>query len=158
MWLACAMFKVKVLQNCLLFLPQADLVTLSFLSSWLTVVGRDQEWAASPLHLRKRVWPACMTCWVPFKLSSGPLNFDPEQYPVRSRHPSSAQGRTAVSQQLTMVSATRPAGPVPALSEADGAAARAGPLLLLMASRELFSRLQPRWCGGRRGSSQSRVR
>lgn len=59
--------------------------------------------------------------------------------PVRSRHPSSAQGRTAVSQQLTMVSATRPAGPVPALSEADGAAARAGPLLLLLgAARALL--------------------
>lgn len=50
MWLACAMFKVKVLQNCLLFLPQADLVTLSLFSSLLTVAGRDHEWAASPLQ------------------------------------------------------------------------------------------------------------
>lgn len=38
-----------------------------------------------------------------------------------------------------MVSETRPAGPVPALSEADGAAARAGPLLLLLgAARALL--------------------
>lgn len=51
--------------------------------------------------------------------------------PVSSKQPSSAYGRTAVSQQLTMVSATRPAGPVPALYEADSAAARAGPLALL---------------------------
>lgn len=50
MWLACAMFKVRVLQNCLLFLPQADLVTLSLFSSLLTAAGRDHEWAASPLQ------------------------------------------------------------------------------------------------------------
>lgn len=39
--------------------------------------------------------------------------------PVRSRQPSSAHSRTPVSQQLTMVSATRPVRPVPALPAAD---------------------------------------
>lgn len=33
------------------------------------------------LHLRYSVWPACMTCWVPFKLSSGPFNFELELDP-----------------------------------------------------------------------------
>lgn len=33
------------------------------------------------LHLRYSVWPACITCWVPFKLSSGPFNFEPELDP-----------------------------------------------------------------------------
>lgn len=39
--------------------------------------------------------------------------------PVRSRPPSSAHSRTPVSQQLTMVSATRPVRPVPALPAGD---------------------------------------
>lgn len=54
---------------------------LSLLLSFLSVSGKDHEWAASPLHLRSSVWPACTTCWVPFKLSSGPFNFEPELYP-----------------------------------------------------------------------------
>lgn len=48
--MACAVFKVKVLQNCLWFLPQVDLVTVSRFSSVLTVAGRDHVWAASPLQ------------------------------------------------------------------------------------------------------------
>lgn len=104
-----------MLQNCLSLLPQVDFVMLSLRLSFLTEAGRDHEWAASPLHLRYSVWPACITCWVPFKLSSGPFNFEPELDPVRSRPPSSAHSRTPVSQQPTMVSATRPARPVPAL-------------------------------------------
>lgn len=54
MWFAWAAFKVKVLQNCLPFLPQADLVMLSLLLSLLTVSGKDHWWAASPLQSQIR--------------------------------------------------------------------------------------------------------
>lgn len=41
-------------------------------------------------HLTYSVCPACMTCWGPFKLSSGSFNFEPELDPgrqmVRTHH------------------------------------------------------------------------
>lgn len=76
--------------------------------------------------------------------------------PVRSKQPSSAHSRTAVCQQLTMVSATRPAGPVPALYEADSAAARAGPLALLTGAARALLRACSRSPPLRRPASASR--
>lgn len=54
MWLAWAAVKVRVLQNCWPFFPQADLVMLSLLLSLLTVSGKDHEWAAAPLQSQRR--------------------------------------------------------------------------------------------------------
>ena len=53
-WFAWAVVKVKVLQNSLPFLPQADFVMLSLFLSLLTVSGKDHEWSAFPLQSQKR--------------------------------------------------------------------------------------------------------
>lgn len=72
--------------------------------------------APSSLRARSpRLQPAPGACPRPGHPAPAPGPGPGRASPVRSRPPSSAHSRTPVSQQPTMVSATRPARPVPAL-------------------------------------------
>lgn len=72
--------------------------------------------APSSLRARSpRLQPAHGACPRPGHPAPAPGPGPGRASPVRSRPPSSAHSRTPVSQQPTMVSATRPARPVPAL-------------------------------------------